>query len=66
LHEDVECFMEVLRIEGLEGKVVDEEPAALGFGPKIGGDDIGVGDARATQKKTKLGIYLALQRNIAI
>jgi hypothetical protein len=66
LHEDVEHFMEVLRTEGLEGEVIDEEAPAPDFGPDIGGDDLGVGGGRALEKRTELGIYLALQRNIAI
>ena len=66
-HEDIERFMEVLQTEGLEGKVVDEDRAAPDVGPEIGTDDnIGVGGPCVGQKRTKLGIYLALQRNIAV
>jgi hypothetical protein len=66
-HEDVEHSMEVLRIEGLESEVVDEERVAPDIGHEIGGDDnIGVGGPHAAQKRTELGIYLALQRNIAV
>ena len=66
-HEDVEHFMEVLWTEGLEGEVVDEERAIPNFGPEIGGgDNIGVGSPCAVQKRTEVGIYLALQWNIAV
>jgi hypothetical protein len=47
-HEDVERFTDMLRTEGLQGEVVDEERAAPDVGPEIGGDDnIGVGGPRA-------------------
>jgi hypothetical protein len=65
-HEDVERFMEVLRTEGLEGEVIDEEAPARDIGPDIGGDDLRIGGGRAVEKRTELGIYLALQRNIVI
>ena len=58
--------MEVLWTEGLEGEVIDEEALAPDFGLDIGGDDLRIGGSRAVEKIIELGIYLALQKNIAI
>ena len=58
--------MEVLQTKGLEGEVIDEEAPVPNFGLNIGGDDLRIGSNCTVEKKTELGIYLALQINIAI
>lgn len=62
-HEEVEDLLQVLRNEGLDGAVLDDD----------GGEDVaGVGGAQAvaddaapplgTQRRQELGVFLTLQR----
>lgn len=54
-HEEVEELLQVLRSEGLDGAVVDEDAE----------DDVAADDTPAPlgiQKRQELGVYLTLQR----
>ena len=59
-HEDAHRLLQVLRIEGLDGQVVQDESNL----PKIVEPLRDVAMATSNDKRRDLGVYLALQRNI--
>lgn len=59
-HEEVQELLEVLRREGLQGEVVDEDVGVQEAGEVIGDH---VAAALGTAKRTQLGVYLTTQRH---
>lgn len=55
----MEELLRVLRIEGLEGEVVDEDVPALDAAEAIQED---MATVLGTQKRTQLGVYLTTRR----
>jgi hypothetical protein len=53
-HEEVEQLLQVLRSEGLDGEVVDDEPRPIDINEAL--NDI-VAVAACSQKRTNLGVY---------
>lgn len=58
-HEEVEELLQILRIEGLDGAVVDEDPAVVDAGDAI---DDGIVTVLGSEKRTALGVYLTMRR----
>lgn len=58
-HEEVEQLLEVLRLEGLDGEVIDEDGGA-DDSPNANADDRVL--ARGTEIRRELGLYLSMQR----
>lgn len=58
-HEEVEELLQILRIEGLEGVVVDDDSLLPDVGDVIDDD---IGTVMGSEKRTDLGIHLTLRR----
>lgn len=58
-HEEVEELLEILRTEGLDGAVEDDDGGAIDAGEAIR-DDIAA--AAGSAKRTELGLWLSMQR----
>lgn len=60
--DEVQQLLNVLRREGFEGEVLDDEGGQADDG-QAGGDDVVI--ARGTEVRRELGLYLTMQRNVA-
>lgn len=59
-HEEVEELLQVLRREGLEGDVTDEDVGVQDTG-EVNGDHVAATSGNA--KRTQLGVFLTTQRH---
>lgn len=62
-HEEVQDLLHILRQEGLDGEVADEDGAVDG-GPADGNEHIADNTATilGSEKRARLGVYLTTQR----
>lgn len=60
--DEVEQLLNVLRTEGFEGEVIDDEGGQADDG-QAEGDDVVI--ARGSEVRRELGLYLTMQRNVA-
>jgi hypothetical protein len=65
-HDEVERLLGVLRKEGLAGEVLDDEADGMNIAGEPPREDIPVEALRDTDKRSELGVYLAMQRNIVL
>lgn len=67
-HDEVEELLRILRMEGLDGEVVDEEGAPDGAPPDGAAQDAGenipdnIATVLGSARRAQLGVYLSTQR----
>jgi hypothetical protein len=65
-HDEVERLLGVLWNEGLAGEVLDDEADGMDIVGEPPREDIPVEALRGADKRSELGVYLAMQRNIVL